>query len=59
MRIRIWDIVNPGSGMDKIGSVINIPDPQHCLPAGLRIRIMLGSWIRDLHETEKLEADPH
>jgi hypothetical protein len=23
---------DPGSGMEKFGSVINIPDPQHCFP---------------------------
>jgi hypothetical protein len=28
MQIRIRDFVNPGSGMEKVGSVINIPDPQ-------------------------------
>jgi hypothetical protein len=27
--MRIRDLVNPGSGMKKIGSGINIPDPQH------------------------------
>jgi hypothetical protein len=29
MRIRIRDHVHPGSGIEKIGSGINIPDPQH------------------------------
>jgi hypothetical protein len=29
MRIRILDLVNPGSGMEKIRSGINIPEPQH------------------------------
>jgi hypothetical protein len=28
--MHIRDLVNPGSGMDKVGSCINIPDPQHC-----------------------------
>ncbi len=28
MRIRIRDLVNPGSGMEKVGSGIIIPDPQ-------------------------------
>jgi hypothetical protein len=35
MRIRIWDLVNPGSGMEKIGSGINIPDPQHCMKVAI------------------------
>jgi hypothetical protein len=30
MRMRIRDLVNPGTGMKKIGSGINIPYPQHC-----------------------------
>jgi hypothetical protein len=32
IRIRIQDLVNPGSGMEKIesGPGIIIPDPQHC-----------------------------
>jgi hypothetical protein len=25
-----WDLFDPGSGMEKFGSGINIPDPQHC-----------------------------
>jgi hypothetical protein len=29
MRMRIWDYFDPGSGMEKIGCEINIPDPQH------------------------------
>jgi hypothetical protein len=29
MRIRIRDHIHPGFGMGKIGSGINIPDPQH------------------------------
>jgi hypothetical protein len=28
--MRIRDLVNPGSGMEKIGPGIKIPDPQHC-----------------------------
>jgi hypothetical protein len=27
----IRDLVNPRSGMEKIGSGINIPDSQHCI----------------------------
>jgi hypothetical protein len=29
VRIRIQDLLDPGSGMEKFGSEINIPDPQH------------------------------
>jgi hypothetical protein len=29
MWIRIWDLFNPRSEMEKIGSGINIPNPQH------------------------------
>jgi hypothetical protein len=31
MQIRILDLVNPGFGIEKVGSGINIPDPQHCI----------------------------
>jgi hypothetical protein len=30
MRIRIRDLFDPGSGMEKFGSGTNIPNPQHC-----------------------------
>jgi hypothetical protein len=30
MWIRIRDLFDPGSGMEKIASGIHIPDPQHC-----------------------------
>jgi hypothetical protein len=32
LRLRIRDLLtqDPGSGMEKCGSGINIPDPQHC-----------------------------
>ncbi len=29
MRIRIRDLFDPGSGMEKFGSEMNIPDPQY------------------------------
>ncbi len=31
IRIRIWNLFDPGSGMEKFGSGTNIPDPQHCI----------------------------
>jgi hypothetical protein len=31
MRMRIRDLFNPGSGMEKFGYGINIPDPLHWL----------------------------
>jgi hypothetical protein len=33
MRIQIWYLFYPGSGMEKFGPGINIPDPQHWLQA--------------------------
>jgi hypothetical protein len=29
MQIWIRDLFNPGYGMEKVGSGINLPDPQH------------------------------
>jgi hypothetical protein len=29
MRIQIRDLFDPGFGIEKLESVINIPDPQH------------------------------
>jgi hypothetical protein len=37
MWIRIRDLVNPGFVIEKIGSGINIPDPQHCVRVSLSI----------------------
>jgi hypothetical protein len=36
-RIRIRDLFYPGSGIEKFGSVINIPDPQRCV-------IIIENW---------------
>ncbi len=56
MRMRIRDLVNPGSGIEKIesgiqvtvpNSRINIPDPQHCLKPIFTWPIVL--W---LHNTQ-------
>ncbi len=38
LRIRIRDLFDPGSGMEKFGYGINIPDPQHCLEGSIYIR---------------------
>jgi hypothetical protein len=29
------NLIDPGSGMKKFGSGINIPDPQHCILVGI------------------------
>ncbi len=44
MRIRIQEIVNPGSGMERILSEINIPDPQHWIIVSYLQRCSGVTW---------------
>jgi hypothetical protein len=44
MRIRDGDRSDPGSGMEKVGSGINIPDPQHRDNLLHQIRILNCFW---------------
>ncbi len=53
-------IRDPGSGMGKNqdpGSGINIPDPQHCLPASLLLKSFLWIQVQDFKKGW-MEASP-
>jgi hypothetical protein len=46
MRIRIRDLFDPGSGMEKFGSGTNIPNPQHCrYQIDLRLTAECHNWM--------------
>jgi hypothetical protein len=38
LRFRISSLFDPGAGMEKFGSGINIPDPQHCSKMNLSVQ---------------------